>query len=326
MSTRISTLEQSIAAGLDFILALQSSNGSWTDWALPPGSSSVWTNAYVGYKLRCLPRHLKAKAAPHIAAASHWLLDNQFAEGGWGYNETVGPDADSTSYAILFLSSAGCHVPEAAYPHLARYQCLEGGFSTYLSDGESNSWTVSHPDVTPIALLALLTQTVPDRRSIQRGIDYVLEQQTPEGLWNSFWWDSLLYGTEVSLSFLRAANVDVEIAAPVNLSRTPPSNAFETALMISILLYMDTFGLHTAIHDLTDKLIIQQESDGSWKTAPILRITRRDCFEPWTSGDSGPLFPDIHKLFTTSTVLHALSRMFISLLKLKSGTEKNGAG
>lgn len=313
MSTRISTLEQSIAAGLDFILTLQSSSGSWTDWDLPPGSSSVWTTAYVGYKLRRLPQHLKTKAAPRILAASHWLLDNVFADGGWGYNETVRSDADSTSYAILFLAAAGRHAPETAYAHLARYQCLDGGFSTYPSDGESNSWTVSHPDVTPIALLALLTQNVPDRRAIQRGIDYILEQKNPDGLWNSFWWDSLLYGTEVSLSFIRAVNIDVEIATPVTLSRTPPANAFETALMISSLLYMDPFGLRTLIQDLADKLILQQQSDGSWKTAPILRITRRDCYHPWTFGDSGPLFSDIHKLFTTSTVLNALSRTFLLL-------------
>lgn len=309
MSISTGTLERSIGAGLDFILALESANGSWTDWDLPPGSSSVWTTAYIGYKMRCLPEHLRAKAAPRVIAASHWLLDNEFADGGWGYNGAVGSDADSTSFAILFLASAGRRVPDAAYTHLARYQCSNGGFSTYLFDGESDSWTASVPDVTPIALLALLTKTAPDYRTLQRGIDYVLEQKTAEGLWNSFWWDSFLYATEANLSFLRATNV--EIPAPADLSRIPPANAFETALLISSLLYLDPFGQRTAIRNLADKLIVQQQSDGSWKTAPILRITRRDCFEPWTSNEPGPLFPDPHRLFTTSTVLHALSRTFI---------------
>lgn len=308
MSARTYALEQSIAASLDFILALQSANGSWTDWALPPGRSSPWTTAYVGYKLRGLPQHLKAKAAPQILAASQWLLDNAFTDGGWGYNRAVGSDADSTSFAMLYLASAGQPVPGAAYTHLARYQGSDGGFSTYLSGGESNSWTVSHPDVTPIALLACLTQPAPDRRILQSGTDYVLKQKTPDGLWDSFWWDSFLYGTEANLSFLRAAKV--EIAAPANLSRLQPANAFEIALAISSLLYVDPFGLSPAISDLTDKLIVQQQSDGSWKTAPILRITRRDCFKPWKSSDPGPLYSDPHKLFTTSTVLHALSRAF----------------
>lgn len=311
MRTSTYTLEQSIVAGLDFILALQSANGSWTDWNLPPGSSSLWTTAYVGYKLRCLPQHLKAKAASHMLAASHWLLDNEFADGGWGYNGEVGSDADSTSFAILFLASAGRLVPTTAYAHLARYQGSDGGFSTYLSDGHSNSWTISHPDVTPIALLALLTQSAPDRRIVQSGIEYVLEQKNPDGLWNTFWWDSFLYGTEASLSFLHAANVD--IAASANLSQFQPANAFESALAISSLLYVDPFGLHTAIRDLTDKLIVQQQHDGSWKSVPVLRVTRRDCLEPWRSSDPGPLYSDPLKIFTTSTVLHALSRMYISL-------------
>jgi hypothetical protein len=299
-------LERSIADGVDLILSLQSADGSWTDWDLPPGSSSTWTTAYVGYKLRRLPRHLKAEAAPHILAASDWLLDNAFADGGWGYNAAVGSDADSTSFAILFLASAGRRVPEPAYTHLARYQRPDGGFSTYLPDGRSNSWTVSHPDVTPVALLAVLTQTAPDRRALHRGIDYVLKQQTPEGRWHSFWWDSFLYGTEASLSLLHA--VDVEPVAAANLSRFSPANAFEAALLISSLLYTDPSGLRDIVIHLTDALIAQQQPDGGWETTPILRITRRDCPEPWTSDDPSPLFSDPHRLFTTSTALDALSR------------------
>jgi hypothetical protein len=311
MSTRAHALERSIAGGVDFILSLQSGNGSWTDWDLPPGSSSTWTTAYVGYKLGYLPQHLKAKTVSHILAASDWLLDNAFADGGWGYNATVGSDADSTSFAILFLASAGRRVPDSAYVHLARYQCPDGGFATYMPGSGSRSWTVSHPDVTPIALLALLTRTMPDRRTLHRGTDYVLTQQAPDGLWNSFWWDSFLYGTEASLSLLRAANV--AIAAPANLSQFLPANAFETALLISSFLHVDPLGQRSAILDLAEQLIAQQQPDGGWETTPILRITRRDCLEPWASNDPGPLFADPCRLFTTSSVLYALSRTWIWL-------------
>jgi squalene cyclase len=306
MGSRLSTLDQAIAAGLDYILTLQSADGSWTDWDLPPGSSPSWTTGYIGYKLRYLPQHLKLKAAPHLIAGSQWLLLNQFTDGGWGYNRAVGTDADTTSFAILFLASSGQQVPVAAYTILAHYQSPDGGFSTYLPEGESNSWAVSHPDVTPLALLALLTQPTPDRHALDHGLEYVLRQKNPDGLWNSFWWDSFLYGTEASLSFLRAHGT--AIAAPSGLSLVQPANAFEGALLISSMLYIDPSGFRKTIRDLADKLKTEQQPDGSWKTAPILRITRRDCFEPWASGNPGPLFADPHRLFTTSTVLHALSR------------------
>ena len=34
-------LEEAIAAGLDYTLSMQAEDGSWTEWALPPGSSST---------------------------------------------------------------------------------------------------------------------------------------------------------------------------------------------------------------------------------------------------------------------------------------------
>lgn len=306
MRASIHALERSIALGVDLLLSRQSVDGSWTDWDLPPGSSSTWTTAYVGYRLCSLPQHLKASAAPHVLAAANWLLANASANGGWGYNATVGPDADSTSFAILFLASAGRRAPERAYAHLASYQRPDGGFATYLPEDGFGSWTASHPDVTPVALLALLTQGIPDCRALRAGIDYVLRQQTPEALWHSFWWESFLYGTEASLSLLHTAGV--EGAAPSTLSRLLPTNAFETALLISSLLYLDPSGLHDVVLDLAGRLVAQQHPDGGWEAAPILRVTRRDCFEPWKSDAPGPLFSDPRRLFTTSTVLHALSR------------------
>jgi squalene cyclase len=262
--------------------------------------------------LRHLPLELAAMATPRIAAAARWLSGNAFADCGWGYNEAVGSDADSTSYAILFLASAGQQVPDAAYTMLVELQCADGGFSTYLPIGEPNSWNVSHSDVTPIALLAMLTHPAPDRNAIQRGIEYVLRQKTSLGLWNSFWWGSCLYGTAASLSLLDAACIEMPSSATAALAQIEPANAFEVALLTSSLLYVDRDGSHVMICDLVDKLISQQQPDGSWNTAPILRITRRDCYEPWASGDAGQLYAEPNRLFTTATVLHALTKVHVS--------------
>lgn len=311
MNAGTPVLTETIASGLDYILSMQAEDGSWTEWALLPGSSSTWTTAYVGYKLRSLPHDLMAQAIPHIAAAARWQCDNAFADGGWGYNVTVESDADSTSYAILFLASAGQQVPNAAYTMLSELQCADGGFATYLPIGELNSWNVSHPDVTPIALLALLTHPAPDRDVIQRGIEYVLRQKTSLGLWNSFWWDSCLYGTEASLSLLDAAGI--KMPSPEALTQIEPASAFETSLLTSSLLFVARDGSHVIIRDLVDKLISQQQPDGSWNTASILRVTRRDCYEPWACGDAGQLYADPSRLFTTATVLHALIKVHAEL-------------
>ena len=75
------------------------------------------------------------------------------------------------------------------------------------------------------------------------------------------------------------------------------------------MLYCDSTGFRAAMRELTAQLIAEQQPDGSWMAPPILRITRRDCYEPWASGSPGPLFADPQRLFTTVTALHALSRV-----------------
>src|ERR1700753_3596896 len=97
-------IDDVIDAGLEYILSLQALDGSWTEWKLPPGESSLWTTAFVGYKLRHLTSALAKKAPSARQRAAEWLIHAELDGGGWGYNDIVGADADSTAYGILFLS------------------------------------------------------------------------------------------------------------------------------------------------------------------------------------------------------------------------------
>ena len=307
MTEKYQALNTSIAAGLNYILSRQAEEGAWTEWTLPPGSSSTWTTAYVGYMLRNLPLKPAAIAARRIEKAVHWLTGHALSDCAWGYNEWVGSDADSTAYAILFLTSADQSVPDTAYAALADWQCADGGMTTYLPMVEPHAWNISHPDVTPIVLQAMLTHSTPDQAALQRGIEFVLGQRSLGGLWNSFWWDSCLYATAANLSLMQT--MGFKMTSCIALTQIKPANAFESALLISSLLSVQCDDFPVLINDLVDQLIKQQQPDGSWNTAPILRITRRDCYAPWIATDAGPLYAETHRLFTTATVLHALSQV-----------------
>ena len=304
-------LRKSISAGLDYILTLQATDGHWTDWNLPPGTSLAWTTGYVGFKLDSLPEDWSEKAASVRLAASNWLLRNQFPDGGWGYNESVGSDADSTAFAILCLTSAGLKAPDSAYNHLTQYHCSDGGFSTYYCDDIRNSWGVSHPDVTPVVLRALLTTHSTGESVVSDGLKYVLGQKTKEGIWNSFWWDSHLYSTEANLSLLTAVKGqhDLNVTEKV-LCQLGPAKVFEVALLISSLLHLATPRARAVVAPLLEQLIRQQQPDGSWISDSILRIVNRDCFKPWACANAGPVFSDPQRLFTSSAALAALSMAY----------------
>jgi hypothetical protein len=316
VTTRISdrrkeALGRAIVSCLQYILRYQASDGSWTDWKLPPGESSAWTTAFVGYNLRLVPTHLAVQTMTARRIAAEWLLRNEFAGGGWGYNGTVGSDADSTAYAILFLASERSAILARSYGRLKSFQRPDGGFATYISQNGNDSWGVSHADVSAVAVLALLTKYRRESGIVNRGVEYVLGQRTLSGLWNSFWWNSSLYATQACLSLVRAIQAPTKKARiRQSLAEFAPSNAFESALLLSIIVSMFPESWTHAMCPLIDRLFDEQQSDGSWKSSPILRVTARDCFEPWKSADAGSLYADPNRIFTSSVVVGALCQAY----------------
>lgn len=310
-TNKIELVERAIIASLEYIENHQSENGSWVDWQLPPGQSDGWTTAYVGYKLRHVPTNLRHISKSTIQAASDWILRNENSDGGWGYNKKVGSDADSTAYAILFLRSEERPVPVRSYRFLKEFQCSDGGFSTYKASEGNDSWRISHPDVSPIALIALGTKYSRKTSWIKRGINYVIKQRTSNGMWNSFWWDSNIYSVEANLSFLNTVKVQFDANGMIEiLRRAKHKKAFEVALLISCILHTEDKFREAKISNLVDQLILEQRSDGSWTSEPILRVTKQNCFEPWNSGDPGSLYSDPNRLFTSSTVLESLCKVY----------------
>lgn len=307
-------LDSALSACVRYILEHQSPEGYWIDWDLPPGPCAVWTTAYIGYMLHTLPSDLAEKTRPMRHAAAQWLIANEFPGHGWGYNTLVGVDADSTAHAILFLSAEGITLPDHHYHCLEAFQCSDGGFSTYHPHDGYGSWSVPHPDVTPLAIRALLTshRYSWNHAVIRKGIEYLAKQRIASGLWNSFWWKTPLYGSYACLSLLQAAGVlEGQALTRKSLLALQPTNPFESALLLSGLMCLETQAEEPqaeVLAVLISTLLNEQRSDGSWNSVPILRVVPRTCFDPWNSDNAGALYADQSRLFTSATVLGALGR------------------
>jgi hypothetical protein len=315
-----------------FLLKNQSLDGHWSEWELPPGPSDCWTTAYVGYQLATADEPvLRANAAARRAAAS-WLGRRESEGGGWGYNDRVGADADSTAWALLFLCAERRPALLAAYQRLTSLQQPDGGFATYPPDAGLGSWGASHPDVSALAARALVALSraescslaAPERKreaqlAVGRALEYITSQRKSDGTWNSFWWSSPLYATAASLSLLRAAGLPLDAGLTrAGLRRMSANNPFERALLLDchVQLSLDASGFEASPPlessptepSLVEQLVSEQLADGSWQHAPILRLTNRSRLDPGAGTGSGPLFTDPGRLFTSATVLGALSR------------------
>ncbi len=294
---------RSVRAAIRFLLEAQNADGRWSDSRLPPGRSEAWTTAHVGLSLAGARGAFGSDDLDAaVARAAYWLTERGHAGGGWAYNGLRPVDADSSAHALLFLDHVqGPGAP--AYAGLVRFQNEDGGFSTYPATRDWGSWGLSHADVTAAALLALEPVAPRFRSQIRRAADFVRRQQQPAGHWDSFWWSSPLYATVLSLEAALRLDILVESRALAGYlaELEMPSSAFEKALLLRgrSLMSLPCSGI-------VESLLESQEDDGSWRAEPFLRVTDQGCSEPWRTKDSGPLFADSRRLFTTATVLRAL--------------------
>jgi len=268
----------------------------------------MWTTAYVGCQLARLAPSLRADSFPAIRRAAAWLTEHELADGGWGYDETVGCDADSSAQAIALLTCSGRPVRDRSCTRLEGFQQPDGGFSTYGAVDGLGTWGVSHPDVTPVAAHALLLARGRAHPAVAPAVDYVTRRRNDDGLWDSFWWSTPLYATRVSLAFLAAADVRIDLAPTrATLLQLDAISAFERALLLDCLLLVGG-AIRVAADALVGTLLCEQLADGGWPSVPSLRIPDRECDAPWEDPDAGVLYADADRLFTSATVLRAVSQ------------------
>ncbi len=290
---------QGLRAGIRFLL--QNRTGDcWQDFNLPVGPASAWTTAYTLARLAGVPLFiLPQEGACAIKRSLDWLVDQRRAQGGWGYNETVPEDADSTAWAVLALKRHQVDVPGSALELLRRCGTNDGWFTTYPPDAYGGSrWHVLAPDVSVLAMAALgdpWDQSAEDRFS---GLC------NANGLLPAYWWRSSIYTTAIRLEmFPGSAPSPSMLAALCSQDATGSLNSFDTALLLGCIARLR----QPAARRLACDLVRRQEPDGSWPSSAFLRLPPAHVRRPWETIDSGALYADRNRIFTTATVVAALS-------------------
>jgi hypothetical protein len=260
-----------LARAAAFVLRGQDADGAWRDFALPPGPSTSWTTAYIATRL--VESWPDAGAA--VGRARAFLRASVHPGHGWGYNAGCKPDADSTACALLAVPDA--HPRHAAA--LARFATPEGGFRTYDFITPGHEWARPHAEVTATALRALVPVLGSDHVLIRRGVAWLATQDA------AYWWETPAYlSRELARLRLILPHAPV-LPAPAEVG----TSAFDTALRLEVRLDPAS----------AEALLASQRPDGSWASAPILRL-------PDPYGGRTRVFADERQLFTTATVLSAL--------------------
>ena len=330
------TASLALERGTRFLLARQGRDGLWRDFLTPAGEASDWPTGCIAAAL-----HLAGADARALERAADTLLTNQHLDGGWGYNESVPTDADSTAGALLFLAALG-HRTEAcrrAATCLVGHQRREdGGVTTYSESGpirrfmgvgrwmRFDGWCSAHTEVTALAGRALAA-VAPSNRGpeAEAAWRYVRWRQRDDGSWGSYWWISPHYTTlqAVHLALVLGDDDPVGRAAGWAARRQSDdggwsapgaaTSAFATALSLSVLLSAGASG--GRVEKAISRLAALQDDDGGWRSHPIMRIPlpgdvdpdRRRRLRPGWVG-RGVVVRDQHRTFTSAACVAALAR------------------
>ncbi|WP_017258237.1 prenyltransferase/squalene oxidase repeat-containing protein [Pedobacter arcticus] len=320
-------LEKVIDKGIDFLLSNQTQAGWWKDFHLEPGTSDEWVTAYVAYYLSNLKTQKTQKS---LEKAWDILKTRYRMNEGWGYNALTRGDADSTTWVLHFTNSENLigNLDICFLSIVEKHISEDGGIVTYAKrrslEKEAlvatsvlfNGWQIPHNCVT--AAYALTGK--------QHAIDYLINQQDKDGFWYGYWWDGYEYATGLATEALYSKNAEKykkSIESAINwatheanriLNASFP-NTFKLAFLLRILLCDNSEKENSILKQkITTVLINSQEQQGCWKSDAILRSPNSND-RNHENGKNIPVFKDQMKNFTTVTVLDALNKYALSLIK-----------
>lgn len=172
---------------------------------------------------------------PSVSRAVRWILGEEVRArgdwairapgvepGGWAfeYDNDLYPDVDDAAVVALALSELRVGKPavERACRWIAGMQCSSGGWGAFDVDNDAY-WLYDIPfcdfgavidpasvDVTA-HVVELLARQPGYKRQVQRGVEYLLREQEPDGSWWGRWGVNYVYGTGAALPALEAAGL-----------------------------------------------------------------------------------------------------------------------
>lgn len=288
--------------------------GYWNDFSYVAAGGRDWVTAYVGWSLLQTP-HADREV---IDQAGRFLERDYHTAHGWAYRPGLPRDADSTSWALLFLAESGADMDlTAARDELLRYQNPDGGFPAYPTpaaigqyigagpETDLSAWCDSHLGVTCAAMMAFeaagINREAPPLRKARA---FVRQQQTAAGAWPSYWYYGRTYGTAHAVQVLRESDA-AEDHERLRRARTwleesqrpdgswasgqsqGPGRPFDTALAIGALLTLPDTD-RQCVRRGVDWLLDHQQPDGRWPSYPTLQLPAGSDHIPWEK-ESWPL-------------------------------------
>ena len=293
---------------------------------IQPCISPVWDTALV---MRALAESGVERDDARLVKAGQWLLDHQILDygdwsvknrtgqpGGWAFEfiNNYYPDVDDTAVVVMALQEVRLPNEDAKQAALLRgvqwvasMQCRPGGWAAFDVDNDQDwlNWipygdlkAMIDPNTADVTARVLemvgRCDLTTGTRSVERALQYLVQEQESEGCWFGRWGVNYIYGTSGVLAALaliapkrftphirQAAAWLVSCQNPdggwgetcksyddPNLKGIGPSTPSQTAwALIGLLAAADATGefASSAVERGIDYLVRTQKSDGSWE-------------------------------------------------------------
>jgi hypothetical protein len=301
-----------IHRAISAVCAVQDDDGAWTDFDVAGmGASGAWVTAAVGLRLAELPPAFRDDAVERAIARA----TERIASVRWSYNQRTPQDADTTAHAMLLLAETGrAHdgapdgPPGDAIDQLLGFQTVDGGFSTFAPGARGAdfaSWSVSHPDVTAVAVRALGRHRA--RPGVAAALERALVRRAGDRLaggWPAFWWALDWY---TAAAWARAAGeLALDWEPPPRPAPGPLRAPLDAAYLLEVALASGWEAIALTVADV----LLAAGGDPLWSPVPVLRVTVPHVARPWELAGhlGGRCYADVRGIYSTAIIASVLAR------------------
>jgi hypothetical protein len=329
-------LRAAIRGACAYVAGQQAPDQLWRDFNTLAGEGSEWISGFVA---SCLGN--SGMLRDEVRGSIRGLIRRQRRSGGWGYNERVPPDCDSSAWVLIAMSTTTIWKPSfilQGLSYVLRHHHNDGfctysahdGIDRYIgaSPDEIAGWTSPHLCVTAVAVRALLIHGLARDPRVASTISTLLQHQQDDGLWTSYWWEGPYYATAQVLRSLAAARALEQatweraalglLACQSGSGCFGENDPFATAMALAALSTRPDTRCDEAMARAATWLIDSQRG-GRWSSNAILRIPRPQRTDP----EADPLRTDVlgagvkafdHSgVFTAAACISALADYRLSL-------------